>query len=64
VANPGVLNVSAWPSVSEGSRRLTYSYTVAGVTTTVAKVEVQLKPSRKITVTDARGCVSTMIPVP
>lgn len=56
VAQPGVLTVSSWPTAAEGSRQLRYSYTVAGVVTTVREARLSFAPSRALTVTDARGC--------
>lgn len=56
--NPGVLVVSQWPGAAEGSRRLTYSYTVAGVVVTVKAVTLTWGPPDHLTVTDARGCAA------
>lgn len=53
VANPGVLTVSSWPSTSEGSRQVRYSYTVAGAVVTVRSVSLDFT---KLTVIDSRGC--------
>jgi len=55
--NPGVLTVSQWPMSAEGSRRLTYSYTVTGVVTAAKIVSLTFGPD-VLTVTDARGCTA------
>lgn len=55
VANPLVITGVSWPSSAEGSRQLRYTASVAGLTTTVANVELTFIP-RRLSVTDARGC--------
>jgi hypothetical protein len=55
-ANPGFLSVSQWPSPEEGSRRLTYSYTVNGAVTKVQALALTFGPPNTLTVVDVRGC--------
>lgn len=58
VAAPLVVTSISWPSNAEGARQLRYTATVAGVVTTITKVEVLWSPQRLV-VTDARGCTAT-----
>jgi hypothetical protein len=58
VALPGLLTVSQWPLAAEGSRRFTYSYTVAGTITEVVSGSFTLKPDT-FTVVDKRGCTAS-----
>ncbi len=54
VVNPGVLLVTAWPSLVEGARQLRYTYTVPNVIATVRSVRVNVDVS--VPVTHERRC--------
>jgi hypothetical protein len=59
VEKPLVVTVSAWPSNSEGLRRLAFQANVQGLITKMVKVELSGLPYNKLTVTDERACVAT-----
>lgn len=59
VIAPLIVTAVSWPTSAEGARQLRYTATVAGVVTTITRVDLTFAP-RRLSVTDARGC-STVV---
>jgi len=60
VAFPGVLTVTSWPGIGEGSRSVGYRYDVAGAIVKAKDLRVEFNATRswRVTLSDERGCVA------